>query len=128
MTLPQFSTRLGILTLVLIGLAMILSKFGPFADTLGFSIATIVVFAVVTLGLFFMGLKTVDSSNKNLFLIVAMGSIFVKLLLTLIILFTYRTIYGAESKSHLLLFLFIYLAYTIFETFGLMRLSKMKEK
>lgn len=127
MTFPQFNKALGILTLASVVISLILSQFELFKDTLGFSITSILLFAAMTMLLFFMGLKTVHSPNKNLFQLVAMGSIFVKVILIMAILFSYRTLYGQESKSHLFIFLSLYIAYTIFETAALMKLSKMKE-
>lgn len=126
MTLPQFNKQLGILTLVLIGVSVSLSYFQPFEDTLGLSISTILFFAILTIVLFFLGNATSNSSNKNHFLVVAMSSIFVKLVLTLLILFTYQAFFAPVSRSHLFLFIIIYLAYTIFETYLLMKLSKPK--
>ncbi len=127
MTFPQFNKRLIIVTLGLIAISFILSWLEPFQNTLGFSIATTLFFAGFTIGLFYLGTSTANSPNKNLFMGVAIGSIFLKLVLTILILYSYKVIFEPEGGNHVFLFLIIYLVYTVFETSVLMKLSKPKD-
>lgn len=127
MTWLQFNKQLGIITLVSLAVSALLAKFEPFEDAFWISVTTILLFAVLTLVLYYLGISTANSPNKNLFLIVAVGSIFVKLVLVLLILFSYRAMYAPEGRNYLFPFISIYLVYTIFETYVLMRLSKTKD-
>ena len=112
MTWLQFNKQLGIITLALLAISALLSKFEPFKDAFGISVTTILLFAILTLGLYYLGISTANSPNKNLFLIVAIGSIFVKLVLILLILFSYRAMYAPEGRNYLFPFIFICLLYT----------------
>ncbi len=124
MNTTVFYKKISILSGCLLIFLIALSQFSPFQDTLYFSISSTFVFVIFTILVFHIGLRAVDSPNKNLFTGVAISSIFMKLVFILAFLFTYQAVVEPTSKHYLFPFILIYLVYTIFETMVMMRLSK----
>ena len=124
MTSGDFYKKISLLTgCLLISLAAI-SQLSPFQGTLYFSIGATFLFVVFTILVYHIGSKSVESPDKNMFFGVAISSIFLKLIMTLAILFSYQMVAKPSSKLYLLPFLLIYLVYTVFETSVLMKLAK----
>ena len=124
MTSGDFYKKISLLTgCLLISLAAI-SQLSPFQETLYFSIGATLIFVVFTIAIYHIGSKSVESPDKNMFFGVAISSIFLKLIMTLAILFSYQMVFKPSSKLYLLPFLLIYLVYTVFETSVLMKLAK----
>lgn len=122
-----FYKKISILTGCLLVFLIALSQVSPFQDTLYFSVSSTIVFFIFTVLVYHIGLRAVDSPNKNLFTGVAITSIFMKLVLILAFLFTYQAVVEPTSKHYLFPFILLYLVYTIFETSVMMRLSKPSE-
>ena len=124
MSVKEFYKKLGILTATLTIIIFMGSKIPALASSLWFSIAVIALFAILSAAIYYLGKRTVHDTNKTLFMAVAISSIFIKIALTLAILFTYQASAKPTTKLYLFPFLGIYLSYTIFETWVMMRLSK----
>jgi len=122
-----FYKKISILTGCLLIFLTVLAQFSPFQNTFYFSIISTLVFFIFTSSVYHIGLRVVDSPNKNLFSGVAITSIIVKLILILGFLFTYQAVEGPISKHYLFPFILIYLVYTVFETMVMMRLAKPTE-
>ena len=119
-----FYKQLSILTFVMMIFVVGLSQIALFKGTLLFSFLSLFLFVAFTILIFYLGSRAVLSSDKNQFTVVAFLAIFGKLILTLVILFSYNHLVQPDSKMYVILFLIIYLAFTVFETGIMMRLSK----
>lgn len=83
-------------------------------------------FALLSLLMYFLGHKAVSSKNKNNFISVILVSTVVKMFMAILIIFVYIRVYLPESRLFVLPFLGIYLIYTVYETYFMMKLAKMK--
>jgi len=81
-------------------------------------------FTIYTIGLYFLSSLSVRSPNKGLFTAVHIGTKFFKMVLTIAIAMMYKKQYQPESKYYILPFILIYVAYTSYETYMMMKVSK----
>lgn len=81
---------------------------------------------LVTLFMFFLGRKAVQSSNKYMFIRLVIGSVMAKMMLILLIIVVYVKIAQPESKFFVLPFLGVYLIFSIFETLVLYKIALSK--
>jgi len=88
------------------------------------SVIGLVMFTIYTIGLYFLCTLSVRSPNKGLFTAVHIGTIFFKMVLTIAIAMMYKKQYLPESKYYILPFILIYVAYTSYETYMMMKVSK----
>ena len=83
-------------------------------------------FSLLSLLMYFIGHKAISSKNKNNFISVILVSTVVKMFMAILIIFVYIRVYLPESRLFVLPFLGIYLIYTVYETYFMMKLAKMK--
>lgn len=81
-------------------------------------------FTIYTIGLYFLSTLSMKSPNKSMFTAVHIGTIFFKMVLTIAIALMYKRNYGPESRYYILPFIMIYVAYTAYETYMMMKVSK----
>ena len=83
-----------------------------------------VMFTIYTIGLYFLSTLSVRSPNKGMFTAVHLGTIFFKMVLTIAIAMMYKKQFAPESRYDILPFILIYVAYTVYETYMMMKVSK----
>ena len=83
-------------------------------------------FLALSVLMYFIGYFAANSSDKNSFLQIVMASTFFKMVLCLAIIISYAKIAEPESKLFVIPFLAIYIIFTIFETYFMMKLSYLK--
>ncbi len=83
-------------------------------------------FALLTVAMFYAGHGAARSSNKNDFTSVAMGFSGGKMFLSAIIILIYVELAVPTSKFFILPFFALYLIYTVFEVYFMMKLGRMK--
>ncbi len=91
-----------------------------------FGWAMLLLFALLSAFLFFMGSITARSTNKSLFHGVVMGSVLVKLVLGLAALFIYSRKYFPINNLYIWIFLIVYIVFTVWEVKYMTRLAKLK--
>ncbi|MBK6905108.1 MAG: hypothetical protein IPH04_20460 [Saprospirales bacterium] len=74
----------------------------------------------------FMGKKLAASENRNALHPIRHERHFFKMLLSMSVLVVYLKFAAPESKYFILPFLTVYLAFTVFETYFLMKIAKIK--
>ena len=89
-----------------------------------FAIASMVLFTLVCLGLFFAGSNAVRSKSKVAFINLVSGSVFGKMVLAVAFLFVYQRIAKPENEWFVGIFLLCYVVYTGFEIWFLTRLAR----
>ena len=85
-------------------------------------------FTLFSLLMFIIGERTARSTNKHSFTNAALGFTAGKMFLTLIFIVTYSKIVHPESPLFVLPFMITYFCFTIFETYFMMKLGKIKPK
>lgn len=87
------------------------------------SIISIILFAAVSILLYFLALRFVNHSNKLLFGNIILAATFIKMLMAIAVLFGYYSIKQPESKWFILPFFVIYFIFTLFETIFLVQIN-----
>ncbi len=126
MSRRPFFTQLTLLTII-VALALLGLQFGSILQqaTL-FSWISLIFFFIFSIAIYFLAHRAVHSTSKYAFLNVVLGMTFSKMLLCVVIVLVYKQMNATPSKLFLAIFLGIYVVYTIFETYWMMKLSKIK--
>lgn len=91
-----------------------------------FSWASLALFVLMSLGMYYAGYKAAMSENKNDFTSAILGFTMGKLLLSGIAILIYHRLMKPEGIAFILPFMSIYLIYTIFETYFMTQLGRLK--
>ncbi|MBB4078720.1 hypothetical protein GGR28_001333 [Lewinella aquimaris] len=95
---------------------------------LPFSVGTMLLFVLICVGLFFLGRRSAGAENKHLFSNVFMGATMVKMLLCGMLVVTYVLLGAPPNKLFIVPFFWLYIVYTGFEVYFLMKLSAIVAK
>ncbi len=121
-----FVAQLTLLSALSAGALALLHLRPEFHAYRAFSWACLALFIVLSVFMFWAGKRAALSENKNDFTTVAMGFSGGKIFLSAILILLYVELAQPASKQFVLPFFGIYTAYTIFEVYFMMRLSKLK--
>lgn len=116
------------LALVTSGTALVLAALYllvPQAQAHGkFAAGTVLLFVGISIGLFYAGAGTAKSRSKMAFNNVISLSVFGKMVVSLAALFVYKSVAKPENTWFVLIFLLVYVVYTVFEVVFMTRLAK----
>ena len=126
MSKKVFFKQLIIGSLILIVCLYFLHQIPLFQDFLDFSMISTLLFIIFCILMYFFGHAAALSTNKSAFTGIVLVSIFGKMLFSIILIVVYSQIREPENKMFLLPFILVYLYYTAFETYFLMKLGKLK--
>lgn len=127
MTTKKFTAQLLSLVSILFLSLFILHSFPLIQPYWDLSILSIVFYTILSILMFLLGKKTANNENINDFSQVVFGSIIGKMFLTVLLVVAYFEMTQPIDRYFLLPFFLIYLAFTIFETAVMMKLSKSKK-
>jgi hypothetical protein len=126
MSAKVFYRQLGLLTaLTALGL-FLLVRFPLFQAHQALYWALLLFYILAAVFFFVIGKKTAGSDNKNAFILFVMGAVFIKMLLSMSVLVIYLKFAQPASKYFIIPFLAVYLVYTVFETYFLMKIGRIK--
>jgi hypothetical protein len=117
-----FLTLTILLTVSLLFLCFFL--FPPLSAYAKLGWASLVLFINITFLMFFLGKKTIASPNKLLFSNISMGFIFLKMVMSLMIIVTYKKMTHPASNLFIVPFFIVYLTFTIFETYLMLKMTQ----
>lgn len=126
MSAQVFYRQLGIVALFTAAALWLLNSFPLFAGHQLLYWMTFGVYLLITLLLFLIGRKLAGSSNRNSFTQFVMITVFAKMALTMAVLVVYLKMTEPGSKYFILPFFVVYLAFTIYETYMLMKVGRIK--
>lgn len=89
-----------------------------------FSLATVLLFTVLSIGAFYAGKRASGAANKHLFTSVIMGFTLLKMMLSGITIFLYHLLAEPADKIFVLPFFILYLIFTIFEAFVMIKQAR----
>lgn len=89
-----------------------------------FSIASLLLFTLVCIGLFFAGAAAAKSKSKVAFINLVSGSVFGKMVLAIGFLYVYQQTAKPTNEWFVGIFLLCYVVYTAFEIWFMTRLAK----
>ncbi len=87
---------------------------------------TIAMFVVISLIVYFMAHKALESDNKNSFLNIVVMNLFMKMVASFVLIGVYVKMTSPEDKMYLIPLTINYLIFTIFETYFLSKAAKVK--
>jgi hypothetical protein len=123
-----FYITLALITiLTAIGLFVLL-QIDPFKSFKGLFISALIFFIILTIALYYISKRAAVHKNGMLFIYVMLFAILIKFGFCLITLFLYNRLYAPSTNLYVLPFLGIYVIYTIFETYFMMKLGKIRPK
>ena len=124
----SFLIQLSILTFLVLILSFVSSFMHLDEELITMTWVSIICFTIFCLFIFYMGLKTVGSTNKYSFNNVVLLSVGVKMMFAVLFLLIYREVVKPQSQYVVVPFLAIYIIYTIFETYFMTKLSNSKSQ
>lgn len=124
MTYARFFRLLAVVTGIAVAGAALCHLLLPIGYALPFTLLTAVLFAGICVALFYFGEKTAGAENKMLFGNVFMGATMAKMLLCGMLVVLYVILGEPASKLFIVPFFWLYLVYTGYEIFFLMKLSR----
>lgn len=89
-----------------------------------FAAATLALFVLICLLLFFFGWRAARSPQRMAFNGVVTSSVFGKMVISLVFLFVYKKTYAPPGTSFVVIFLLTYAVYTLFEIWFMTKLAK----
>lgn len=121
----SFSYRIAVLTIIAsVPLALFTYLVQPAQQHALFAAATVVLFILVCVGLFFAGKGAVKSGSKYAFTNLVSVSVFGKMVLALAWLLVYQKTFHPPNEWFVGVFLYLYVVYTAFEVWFMTRLAK----
>ncbi len=95
----------------------------PIDYALPFSVLTLALFLVISIAIFFLGRRSAGAENRMLFSNVFLAATMAKMFLCGMLVVGYVILAQPESKLFIVPFFWLYLVYTGFEVYFLMKLS-----
>ncbi|MBK8969478.1 MAG: hypothetical protein R3D58_08810 [Saprospiraceae bacterium] len=89
-----------------------------------FALASVLLFVLVSTGLFYAGRSTASSASKVAFTNLVSASVFGKLVLAIAVLFVYQQSAQPPNQWFVGIFLLIYVVFTVFEVWFMTKLAK----
>jgi len=119
----KFFTQISFVSLGIIILIFLLNLGPAFQIYQVLSWVSFIFFLSLSILMYFIGHYAAHSSNKNTFLQIVMASTFLKMFLCVGIVVVYSSIVKPETTLFVVPFLLVYIIFTIFETYVMMKLS-----
>ena len=124
MLTSRFLSLLGIVTVLAVAGLTLSHWLLPIGYALPFSVLTLLLFLVVCTVLFFLGRRSAGAANRMLFSNVFLAATIAKMFLCGMLVVGYVILGEPESKLFIIPFFWLYLVYTGFEVYFLMKLSR----
>lgn len=127
MSRKLFWTVLAVVSTLSLGLLWALTRTEAGRAYLDFSVLSFLLFFGLSVGLYEVGrISSSSTANKYAFIRVVMISVFLKMMLSIILLFVYTKVSHPSTRFFLIPFFINYLVFTVLEVWVLMRLGKTK--
>lgn len=121
----HFFKWLAVVTLCVAGILAGFYYFIPPAQAHGkFAIASVALFLLVCIGLFFAGTNAANSKSKAAFINLVSASVFGKMVLAVAFLFVYQRVAQPQNEWFVGIFLLCYVVYTGFEIWFMTKLAR----
>ena len=125
MNRQRFFTQLGILSAVMALVIFLVNALTPLRSYSLLSWLSLGLFILLSVGMYIGGYKAAISENKYTFTNAVLGFTIGKMVLSVIVILSYNELAKPESKLFLVPFFAIYVVFTVFETYFMMKLGKM---
>lgn len=122
----QFFWQLGLLSTgvcCIIGLLNFIPFFSTYQQL---SWLSILLFVMISMTMYYLGRWAIEHSNKHLFTSLLYGFMGGKMLLSVILIYVYNLMAQPETKLFILPFFLVYVFYTVFESYFLIKINNMQ--
>ena len=128
MNTKSFLIQLGIFSLLMLGVLLALRFIPLVLPYQNFGWISWIVFFVLSLGMFFIGQKAAVSKNNFAFTQVVILTMIIKMVLAFFLCVLYYTIAQPANKYFIIPLFIVYLGFTVFETYFMMKIGNSKSK
>ncbi len=125
MTAKAFYLQLALVTLIAAATAYGINTFPQFADVLPIAWISLAIFVLLSVVMYYAGRKAAFSDNKHDFTNVSLGVTIGKIFIAILFILGYNQLMQPDSRFFIIPFFLMYLIYTIFETYIMMKLGRL---
>lgn len=125
MTVKAFYLQLAIVTLIAAATAFGINTFPQFADVQPIAWISLGIFVLLSVVMYYAGRKAAFSDNKHDFTNVSLGVTIGKIFIAILFILGYNQLMQPDSRFFIIPFFLMYLIYTIFETYIMMKLGRL---
>ena len=127
MSAKAFFLQLAVVTILAIGAAYGLLAFPQLQAYTYVAFGSLLVFFLISIIMYVAGRKAALSENKHDFTNVSLGITIGKIFVAILFILGYDQLLEPASRFFIIPFFIMYLIYTIFETYVMMKLGKMEQ-
>jgi len=124
MTSRIFFLQTSLITVTTIALLFGLSFYPPLSPFLGFGLICLFFFIALSIIMYITGIRAAASPQRGFFTQLILVFTIVKMFLSIVVVFVYFKVAQPTSSWFLLPFFLVYLIYTIFESYFMIRIGK----
>lgn len=128
MSANTFFTQLAIVTLLAAAVAYGINTFPQFTNVQSIAWISLGIFVLLSIVMFYAGRKAAFSENKHDFTNVSLGITIGKIFIAILFILGYEQLMQPDSRFFIIPFFLMYLIYTIFETYIMMKLGRLNTK
>lgn len=125
MTAKAFFLQLALVTLIAAATAYGINTFPQFADVQPIAWISLGIFVLLSVVMYYAGRKAAFSDNKHDFTNVSLGITISKIFIAILFILGYNQLMQPDSRFFIIPFFLMYLIYTIFETYIMMKLGRL---
>ena len=124
MKFTEFLIQWGLTILICFAAYAGLKWLIPSVDYPKIQIIAVSCFASISMIIYLLSIKSANSPNKFQFMNVVIMNIFIKMIVSFLLIVAYVQMNAPTDKLYVLPFMMVYLIFTIFETYFLMKTAK----
>jgi hypothetical protein len=124
-TAKAFYLQLAMVTLIAAATAYGINTFPQFADVQPIAWISLGIFVLLSVVMYYAGRKAAFSDNKHDFTNVSLGVTVGKIFIAILFILGYNQLMQPDSRFFIIPFFLMYLIYTIFETYIMMKLGRL---
>ncbi len=125
MTAKAFYLQLALVSLIAAATAFGINTFPQFADVQPIAWISLGIFVLLSVVMYYAGRKAAFSDNKHDFTNVSLGVTIGKIFIAILFILGYNQLMQPDSRFFIIPFFLMYLIYTIFETYIMMKLGRL---
>lgn len=125
MTAKAFYLQLALVTLIAAATAYGINTFPQFADVQPIAWISLAIFVLLSVVMYYAGRRAAFSDNKHDFTNVSLGVTIGKIFIAILFILGYNQLMQPDSRFFIIPFFLMYLIYTIFETYIMMKLGRL---
>jgi hypothetical protein len=124
-TAKAFYLQLALVSLIAAATAFGINTFPQFADVQPIAWISLGIFVLLSVVMYYAGRKAAFSDNKHDFTNVSLGVTIGKIFIAILFILGYNQLIQPDSRFFIIPFFLMYLIYTIFETYIMMKLGRL---